>query len=93
MDLEQSGACEGQFEEDYRPLRSIGKGAFGFVWLASRRIDGQEVSDTLSALTVVHTLIFILLRDNNLIMLTSVVQTLDRVLKRGCLHTGWTLQQ
>ncbi|XP_067219777.1 PAS domain-containing serine/threonine-protein kinase [Chanodichthys erythropterus] len=43
VDLEQSGACEGQFEEDYRPLRSIGKGAFGFVWLASRRIDGQEV--------------------------------------------------
>lgn len=47
MDLEQSGACEGYFEEDYRPLRSIGKGAFGFVWLAARRIDEQEVSDTL----------------------------------------------
>ncbi|XP_052388270.1 PAS domain-containing serine/threonine-protein kinase [Carassius gibelio] len=43
VDLEQSGACEGQFEEDYHPLRSIGKGAFGFVWLAARRIDGQEV--------------------------------------------------
>ncbi|XP_016347564.1 PAS domain-containing serine/threonine-protein kinase isoform X2 [Sinocyclocheilus anshuiensis] len=43
VDLEQSGACEGQFEEDYCPLRSIGKGAFGFVWLAARRIDGQEV--------------------------------------------------
>ncbi|CAM4588551.1 unnamed protein product [Leuciscus chuanchicus] len=42
-DLEQSGACEGYFEENYRPLRSIGKGAFGFVWLASRRICGQEV--------------------------------------------------
>ncbi|XP_058607475.1 PAS domain-containing serine/threonine-protein kinase isoform X2 [Onychostoma macrolepis] len=43
VDLEQSGACEGYFEEDYRPLRSIGKGAFGFVWLAARRIDAQEV--------------------------------------------------
>uniref|UniRef100_A0A672RQI2 non-specific serine/threonine protein kinase n=1 Tax=Sinocyclocheilus grahami TaxID=75366 RepID=A0A672RQI2_SINGR len=43
VDLEQFGACEGQFEEDYCPLRSIGKGAFGFVWLAARRIDGQEV--------------------------------------------------
>lgn len=82
MDLEQSGACEGQFEEEYHPLRSIGKGAFGFVWLARRRIDGQEVSDTLSALTAGHTLIFIRLRDNNLITMTSVVQTLVRVLKR-----------
>ncbi|XP_073705888.1 PAS domain-containing serine/threonine-protein kinase [Garra rufa] len=43
VDLEQSGACEGHFEEDYRPLRAIGKGAFGFVWLAARRLDGQEV--------------------------------------------------
>ncbi|KAA0718713.1 PAS domain-containing serine/threonine-protein kinase [Triplophysa tibetana] len=43
VDLEQSRACEGQFEEDYRPLRSIGKGAFGFVWLASRRKDEHEV--------------------------------------------------
>ncbi|XP_059357319.1 PAS domain-containing serine/threonine-protein kinase-like isoform X2 [Carassius carassius] len=43
VDLEQSGACEGYFEEDYRPLCSIGKGAFGFVWLAARRIDEQEV--------------------------------------------------
>uniref|UniRef100_A0A8C1BLM5 PAS domain-containing serine/threonine-protein kinase n=2 Tax=Cyprinus carpio carpio TaxID=630221 RepID=A0A8C1BLM5_CYPCA len=43
VDLEQSGACEGYFEEDYRLLRSIGKGAFGFVWLAARRIDEQEV--------------------------------------------------
>lgn len=45
VDLEHSRACEGQFEEDYRPLRSIGKGAFGFVWLASRRKDEQDVSD------------------------------------------------
>ncbi|RXN12324.1 PAS domain-containing serine threonine- kinase [Labeo rohita] len=43
VDLDQSGACTGYFEEGYRPLRSIGKGAFGFVWLAARRIDGQEV--------------------------------------------------
>ncbi|XP_073712319.1 PAS domain-containing serine/threonine-protein kinase isoform X2 [Misgurnus anguillicaudatus] len=43
VDLEQSRACEGQFEEEYRPMRSIGKGAFGFVWLASRRKDEQEV--------------------------------------------------
>lgn len=43
MNLEQSGACEGQFEEDYHPLRPLGKGAFGVVWLASRRRDEQEV--------------------------------------------------
>ncbi|XP_026780935.3 PAS domain-containing serine/threonine-protein kinase [Pangasianodon hypophthalmus] len=43
MSLEQSGACEGQFEEDYLPLRPIGKGAFGVVWLVSRRRDEQEV--------------------------------------------------
>lgn len=43
MNLEQSGACEGQFEEDYRALRPLGKGAFGVVWLASRRRDEQEV--------------------------------------------------
>lgn len=43
MSLEQTGACEGQFEEDYQPLRPIGKGGFGVVWLASRRHDEQEV--------------------------------------------------
>ncbi|XP_062843737.1 PAS domain-containing serine/threonine-protein kinase isoform X2 [Trichomycterus rosablanca] len=42
-DLDHSRACEGQFEEEYQPLRSVGKGAFGFVWLASRRHDGHEV--------------------------------------------------
>ncbi|XP_047662475.1 PAS domain-containing serine/threonine-protein kinase [Tachysurus fulvidraco] len=43
MSLEQSGACDGQFEEVYHPMRPIGKGAFGVVWLASRRHDEQEV--------------------------------------------------
>lgn len=43
MDLEQSRACDGQFEEDYQPLKAVGKGAFGFVWQAIRRCDGQEV--------------------------------------------------
>lgn len=43
MDLEQSRACDGQFEEDYQPLKAVGKGAFGFVWKAIRRYDGQEV--------------------------------------------------
>uniref|UniRef100_UPI0037E833C0 PAS domain-containing serine/threonine-protein kinase n=1 Tax=Semicossyphus pulcher TaxID=241346 RepID=UPI0037E833C0 len=43
MDLEQSRACDGQFEEEYQPLKAVGKGAFGFVWKAVRRFDGQEV--------------------------------------------------
>lgn len=43
MDLEQSQACDGQFEEEYEPLRAVGKGAFGFVWKANRRSDGTEV--------------------------------------------------
>lgn len=43
MDLEQSRACDGQFEEEYQPLEAVGKGAFGFVWKAIRRCDGQEV--------------------------------------------------
>ncbi|XP_041805563.1 PAS domain-containing serine/threonine-protein kinase [Chelmon rostratus] len=43
MDLEQSRACDGQFEEEYQPLKAVGKGAFGFVWKARRRCDGQEV--------------------------------------------------
>ncbi|XP_035490716.2 PAS domain-containing serine/threonine-protein kinase isoform X1 [Scophthalmus maximus] len=43
MDLEQSRACDGQFEEEYQPLKAVGKGAFGFVWKAERRSDGQEV--------------------------------------------------
>ncbi|KAE8290978.1 PAS domain-containing serine/threonine-protein kinase [Larimichthys crocea] len=43
MDLEHSRACDGQFEEEYQPLKAVGKGAFGFVWKAIRRTDGQEV--------------------------------------------------
>ncbi|XP_028284053.1 PAS domain-containing serine/threonine-protein kinase [Parambassis ranga] len=43
LDLEHSRACDGQFEEEYQPLRAMGKGAFGFVWKAVRRCDGQEV--------------------------------------------------
>lgn len=43
MDLEHSRAYDGQFAEEYQPLKAVGKGAFGFVWKALRRIDGQEV--------------------------------------------------
>ncbi|XP_031710858.1 PAS domain-containing serine/threonine-protein kinase [Anarrhichthys ocellatus] len=43
MDLEQSRACDGQFEEEYQPLKAVGKGAFGFVWKAVRRSDGTDV--------------------------------------------------
>ncbi|XP_024922045.1 LOW QUALITY PROTEIN: PAS domain-containing serine/threonine-protein kinase [Cynoglossus semilaevis] len=43
LDLDQSRACDGQFEEDYQPIKAVGKGAFGFVWKAVRRCDGQEV--------------------------------------------------
>lgn len=48
MSLEQSGAFEGQFEAFYHPLQPIGKGAFGVVWLASRRHDEQEVRTLIS---------------------------------------------
>nr|XP_057923219.1 PAS domain-containing serine/threonine-protein kinase isoform X2 [Doryrhamphus excisus] len=41
-DLEHSRACDGQFEEEYQPIKAVGKGAFGFVWKAIRRCDGQE---------------------------------------------------
>ncbi|XP_054483178.1 PAS domain-containing serine/threonine-protein kinase [Anoplopoma fimbria] len=43
MDLDQSQACDGQFQEEYQPLKAVGKGAFGFVWKAIRRSDGTEV--------------------------------------------------
>ncbi|XP_030629304.1 PAS domain-containing serine/threonine-protein kinase [Chanos chanos] len=43
LDLEHSGACEGRFSEEYRRVRAVGKGAFGFVWQACRRTDGEEV--------------------------------------------------
>ncbi|XP_019733466.1 PAS domain-containing serine/threonine-protein kinase isoform X1 [Hippocampus comes] len=42
LDLEHSRACDGQFEEEYKPIKAVGKGAFGFVWKAIRRCDGQE---------------------------------------------------
>lgn len=43
MDLEHSRACDGQFEEEYQTVKAVGKGAFGFVWKARRRSDGQDV--------------------------------------------------
>lgn len=43
MDLKHSRACDGQFEEEYQTVKAVGKGAFGFVWKAIRRSDGQEV--------------------------------------------------
>uniref|UniRef100_A0A3B4ALR1 non-specific serine/threonine protein kinase n=1 Tax=Periophthalmus magnuspinnatus TaxID=409849 RepID=A0A3B4ALR1_9GOBI len=43
MDLEHSCAYDGQFEEEYQTVKAVGKGAFGFVWKAIRRIDGHEV--------------------------------------------------
>uniref|UniRef100_W5MFV0 PAS domain-containing serine/threonine-protein kinase n=1 Tax=Lepisosteus oculatus TaxID=7918 RepID=W5MFV0_LEPOC len=42
-DLEESRACEGQFEEEYQPLSAVGKGAYGFVWRARRHADNKEV--------------------------------------------------
>lgn len=46
LDLEHSRACDGQFEEEYQPIKAVGKGAFGFVWKAIRRSNGQEVGDS-----------------------------------------------
>ncbi|XP_069053682.1 PAS domain-containing serine/threonine-protein kinase isoform X1 [Lepisosteus oculatus] len=43
QDLEESRACEGQFEEEYQPLSAVGKGAYGFVWRARRHADNKEV--------------------------------------------------
>lgn len=42
-DLDQSRACDGQFKEEYQPVKAVGRGAFGFVWKATRRSDGHEV--------------------------------------------------
>lgn len=52
-DLENSRACDGQFEEEYQPVKAVGKGAFGFVWKAVRRCDGQEVKHFFIIKTVV----------------------------------------
>ena len=41
---------KGKYDERYLTLKSIGKGAFGFVKLAQRRSDAQEVDDILSFL-------------------------------------------
>lgn len=54
MDLEQSRACDGQFEEEYQPLKAVGKGAFGFVWKAVRRCDGQEVRENFNKRTIIQ---------------------------------------
>ena len=43
LDLDHSRACDGQFSELYQPLHAVGKGAFGFVWQACRRSDGEKV--------------------------------------------------
>ncbi|XP_039617712.1 PAS domain-containing serine/threonine-protein kinase [Polypterus senegalus] len=43
QDLEESRACEGNFEAEYITISSLGKGAFGFVWKAQRRSDLEEV--------------------------------------------------
>ncbi|XP_013389166.1 PAS domain-containing serine/threonine-protein kinase isoform X1 [Lingula anatina] len=40
---EEDPACRGKYSENYQTTMSIGKGAFGFVKLAKRRADGQEV--------------------------------------------------
>ncbi|KAK3579787.1 hypothetical protein CHS0354_022096 [Potamilus streckersoni] len=40
---EERIASEGPYRDYYRTLQSIGKGAFGFVKLALRKVDGQEV--------------------------------------------------
>ena len=40
----------GEYETNYETLQSIGKGAFGFVKLAKRREDNQEVGCEFSAL-------------------------------------------
>ncbi|XP_066477597.1 PAS domain-containing serine/threonine-protein kinase [Tiliqua scincoides] len=42
-ELEQLRACEGDYGKKYDTLILIGKGAFGFVWTAKRRVDHEEV--------------------------------------------------
>ena len=38
---------QGSYEKMYTTLQSIGKGAFGFVKMASRKTDDQVVSDAI----------------------------------------------
>nr|XP_005489649.2 PAS domain-containing serine/threonine-protein kinase [Zonotrichia albicollis] len=42
-DLEELGACEGEYAKHYSTLNLIGNGAFGFVWSARSKEDQQEV--------------------------------------------------
>ena len=41
--LEEVTACRGEYGRMYNTLKSIGKGAFGFVKLAERKADKQMV--------------------------------------------------
>lgn len=54
MDLEQSRACDGQFREEYQPVKAVGKGAFGFVWKAVRCSDGQEVRKSVQTYQLIN---------------------------------------
>lgn len=40
---DQTTSPPGEYEEHYDTLQSIGKGAFGFVKLARRKLDDNEV--------------------------------------------------
>ena len=42
--LEEVIACRGDYERTYDTLKSIGKGAFGFVKLAQKQSDKQMVA-------------------------------------------------
>ena len=41
--LEEAAACRGDYEKAYATLKSIGKGAFGFVKLAQKRETNEMV--------------------------------------------------
>ncbi|XP_068939486.1 PAS domain-containing serine/threonine-protein kinase isoform X2 [Petaurus breviceps papuanus] len=42
-DLERLKAYDGEYSKHYVTLRPIGSGAFGFVWIAKHKEEGQEV--------------------------------------------------